>query len=487
MGKMGKLRTPPLHGAMNVISSLLLFLTLGRLFFVLRPHGSKQSQETDNNRVPDWLPTPQQQPQKGHPPTQRLTRQQDSRRKSNSQSVAHSAGRRGDAMPAELQTQFSNNLREGSGVGGYRKSGDNTHQRQRSTTRPVNRRSRREGRSSSSSSNSHDSADNYAWGQGMRVLVFTMDSMSDIVAKSKTGGAAGEIIVKESLTNALTEAGVQVEIAVSEIDFERRTGMMDIYSAVIVDSWTWAGKGWRLKPQLIGRQDRMFIMDFFGADEPHANLRVPLVQHLTAFPIPASQSRTFLGYRVEASQSMPPSGRRVTRRQQGVIWGKAAESFEKSAGRQLISRLANLVELHSTVAPEDARITHDNIVYHGHLSQEEWYRLLRESKFMIGLGLPLSGPSAVDALAAGCIYINPVFSWPTKNIFSSQHPYVAQSVGEPYVCSYEEKDIDAAIGCALKALEYDLPPLVPQELTKEAHATRVRTIFEPLATIEVQR
>lgn len=29
----------------------------------------------------------------------------------------------------------------------------------------------------------------------------------------------------------------------SDIDFERRAGTMDIYGAVIVDPWTWAGKG----------------------------------------------------------------------------------------------------------------------------------------------------------------------------------------------------------------------------------------------------
>ena len=57
--------------------------------------------------------------------------------------------------------------------------------------------------------------------------------------------------------------------------------------------------GWRLKPQLIGRQERIFILDFFGADKPHANLGVPLGQHLTAFPVPASQQRTFLGYHVD--------------------------------------------------------------------------------------------------------------------------------------------------------------------------------------------
>lgn len=55
------------------------------------------------------------------------------------------------------------------------------------------------------------------------------------------------------------------------------------------------------------------------------------------------------------------------------------------------------------------------------------------------LGDPLSGPSAVDAVVAGCTYINPVFATPVKTIYHSQHPFLAQRVGEPYVCSFEQK------------------------------------------------
>lgn len=54
-------------------------------------------------------------------------------------------------------------------------------------------------------------------------------------------------------------------------------------------------------------------------------------------------------------------------------------------------------------------------------------------------GDPLSGPSAVDAVMAGCVYLNPVYATPTKKIYNSQHPYLAESVGEPYVCSFEQK------------------------------------------------
>lgn len=51
---------------------------------------------------------------------------------------------------------------------------------------------------------------NGGWGVGGRVLIFTMDSLKKTVASAARGGPAGEIKIRESLTAALKEAGVQV-------------------------------------------------------------------------------------------------------------------------------------------------------------------------------------------------------------------------------------------------------------------------------------
>lgn len=42
------------------------------------------------------------------------------------------------------------------------------------------------------------------------------------------------------------------------------------------------------------------------------------------------------------------------------------------------------------------------------------------------------------------------------------------------------QDVEGAIGCVKGALESDLDPTIPPELTVEAHSRRVREIFEPL-------
>lgn len=51
---------------------------------------------------------------------------------------------------------------------------------------------------------------------------------------------------------------------------------------------------------------------------------------------------------------MVRSGGGVVKKQQGVIWGKTAASFDADAGNNVIARLADFVELHSTIAPKDA-------------------------------------------------------------------------------------------------------------------------------------
>ena len=35
----------------------------------------------------------------------------------------------------------------------------------------------------------------------------------------------------------------QVDVAISDRDFERRADDMDMYDAYVLDPWTWAGKG----------------------------------------------------------------------------------------------------------------------------------------------------------------------------------------------------------------------------------------------------
>lgn len=160
-----------MNGAMNVISTLVLCLTVGRLLFVI--HSSQENSGQRQQRVPEWMPTPKEvEPRRTVP----------YRHKAISHFEDHHTG----VVLVEPQQP---NLR---GMNLERRDGGELlHMRE---------------------SGFGEQSPGDEWGAGMRVLIFTMDSLQDRVALAAKGGPAGEIKIRESLTRSLEEAGVEVQI-----------------------------------------------------------------------------------------------------------------------------------------------------------------------------------------------------------------------------------------------------------------------------------
>jgi hypothetical protein len=76
------------------------------------------------------------------------------------------------------------------------------------------------------------------------------------------------------------------------------------------------------------------------------------------------------------------------------------------------------------------------------------------------------------------MFLNPIYDTPVRDVFLSQHPYAAEKIGEPYVCSYKRNDPSSLGACIDKALQTELKPMVPTDFTKEAYLQRVAGIFE---------
>lgn len=172
-------------------------MALGWLVFVLLPKIALRFQvEPAVPQVLDMRPGPQSQEEEGYRTAKGPEQWQTYHREAIGQDTAYVAGRRGDTIPAELQV-FSNEL-PGTGHRYFHSSADpralvrRRHGREDGGGTEALRRGRSE------------------WGEGTRVLVYTMDSITETVEKSKQGGAAGEIIVRQSLITALREAGVKV-------------------------------------------------------------------------------------------------------------------------------------------------------------------------------------------------------------------------------------------------------------------------------------
>lgn len=95
-------------------------------------------------------------------------------------------------------------------------------------------------------------------------------------------------------------------------------------------------------------------------------------------------------------------------------------------------------------------------------------------------GDPLAGPSAFDAVAAGCTYINPVYSSDKLPHFGSQHPYLSSALaGTPSVCDYKHGDADDAVRCIKAALarKDTSEPVIPHDFKESAYVQRVAKIL----------
>jgi len=300
-----------------------------------------------------------------------------------------------------------------------------------------------------------------------------MDSMSAYEENSRSGGAAGEILIRRCLESALQELGVSSLVLRNDGEFDAMSSAeVGAYDFIVLDPWTWAAKGWVPKAGLRGQDDKIFILDFFGAPKLRgAGLKVAPTRVLTAYGSPWN---SFLGFYLTASAGAATGQGGKERR--GVVWGKDTKHFDGKA-QLLVEVLNHGVKLVS--AATEPVFRHEGIEWVGHRTPEQWQALLRGSKFLLGLGDPLLGHSAIEAMAQGCVYINPVYEdrQAHKNGEASQHSWAVAQVGQPYVCSYKEGSVPELLACVDAALKLDLPPLVPPALTREAYVKRVQELF----------
>lgn len=259
----------------------------------------------------------------------------------------------------------------------------------------------------------------------------------------------------------------------SDEEFNRMNG--NLYDFIILDPWTWAGKGWIAKKCIQGFDNKIFMLDFFGFHKlPNQSLKIPDSRFLTAFG--GSKDNTFLGYYLPNNKNDFNTTIYIKKKNQGIIWGKDIKHYSGDDRSKMLNAIADIVPLISTT--RNKITNHDNIIWVGHQTKEQWNKLLYESKFMIGLGDPLLGPSAVDAISHGCVYINPQYDQPIRGgNFYSQHPYAEEKIGYPYVCAMKIKDINSVLKCVKNALAQELSPPILTDFTEEAYLNRVKNIF----------
>ena len=180
---------------------------------------------------------------------------------------------------------------------------------------------------------------------------------------------------------------------------------------------------------------KYFVVDYFGTQSLHNNRNINLKQILTPYAYDGSNTAIHM-----VTAQLPRSQWSSIRERKGVLWSKdSAAAFDL---QDLLRQVSAVMPIQTTFAVgASAKMRYGpNISHLGYMKNSSAYlQLLTSSRYLLGVGLPLVGPTALEAIAHGCVYINPIFNPPrttgkarTKYAYTSQHPFVAEHIPEPY-------------------------------------------------------
>ncbi|XP_054624272.1 alpha-1,6-mannosylglycoprotein 6-beta-N-acetylglucosaminyltransferase B-like [Dunckerocampus dactyliophorus] len=245
-------------------------------------------------------------------------------------------------------------------------------------------------------------------------------------------------------------------------------------------------------------QCRFRILDSFGT-EPAFNLgsyassrgyktqwgswSLHPLQYMTMFP--HTPDNSFLGFVSEEAARGQDSD--LYRKEKiAVIYGKQEYMWQgKSEYVQVISEE---LEIHATVyqPPGHVSTLPSFVRNHGLLSQQHFLQLLRTAKVFVGLGFPYEGPAPIEAIALGCIFLQPCLNpphssdnndfykgKPTTRQISSQHTYAEDFIGRPHVWTVDATNKTQVREAVKEILRTEVKPLTPREFSCEGMLERV--------------
>ena len=222
---------------------------------------------------------------------------------------------------------------------------------------------------------------------------------------------------------------------------------------------------------------RRYSVDFWGTPQPQVARGTKVDEYLVPYPYPCGN--TMIGFRVEdeAYRAHPQPKRKGL----VLVLGKEPKYFTPAV-RRALDAVAKLdgVKLVATVPRDKARGLPTFIENRGLLDAAGYSKLLGEAQVALGLGDPVLGPGALDALEHGCAvvqvrypkprverWVNPRLPWRT------QHDFVDR-VGAPWVASVSLEEYPDAVRRALDAVAREPPrSRLPAEYSDAALLRRV--------------
>uniref|UniRef100_A0A8C7S7K8 alpha-1,6-mannosyl-glycoprotein 6-beta-N-acetylglucosaminyltransferase n=1 Tax=Oncorhynchus mykiss TaxID=8022 RepID=A0A8C7S7K8_ONCMY len=358
------------------------------------------------------------------------------------------------------------------------------------------------------------------WREQKRILVhvgFLTEESGDVFSpKVLKGGPLGEMVQWADILTALHVLGHNLKISVSLKELQGFLGVppgrgsCPLTGPLPFDLIYTDYHGLQQMRQHMGLSLRKHkchirVIDTFGTEpaynhEDYATLHgyrtnwgywnLNCRQYMTMFP--HTPDNSFMGFVAEElNDTERLSIQRNKVDSMAVVYGKEASMWKGK--ERFLAILHRYMDIHGTVYYETQRPPEVPafVKNHGLLPQQELQQLLRKAKLFIGFGFPYEGPAPLEAIANGCIFLQPKFKpshsslnheffrgKPTSRQVSSQHPYAEQYIGRPHVITVDfnnSQEFESAIQDIMKT---KVEPYLPYEYTCEGMLERVHAYIQ---------
>ncbi|XP_048869575.1 alpha-1,6-mannosylglycoprotein 6-beta-N-acetylglucosaminyltransferase B [Brienomyrus brachyistius] len=358
------------------------------------------------------------------------------------------------------------------------------------------------------------------WREQKRILVhvgFLTEESGDVFSpKVLKGGPLGEMVQWADILTALYVLGHNLKISVSVKDLQGFLGVppgrgsCPLTGPLPFDLIYTDYHGLQQMKQHMGLSLKKYkchirVIDTFGTEpaynhEEYATLHgyrtnwgywnLNTRQFMTMFP--HTPDNSFMGFvSEELNETEKLNIQRDKVDDMAVVYGKEASMWKGK--EKFLQILHRYMEIHGTVYYETQRPPEVPafVKNHGLLPQHELQQLLRKAKLFIGFGFPYEGPAPLEAIANGCIFLQPKFNpphsslnheffrgKPTSREVSSQHPYAEQYIGRPHVLTVDFNDSQEFDTAVREIMRTKVEPYLPYEYTCEGMLERVHAYIQ---------
>lgn len=291
---------------------------------------------------------------------------------------------------------------------------------------------------------------------------------------AQAGGPQGEFVMWADLAAGMAAIGFKITFVNQMYDFwrvikkENSSSFGEDFDVILTD---YDGLG---SAENTGhfpfKHCKYYIVDFFGTDpaQNSAKRNMDLKRFLTPYPYQGHNTAVNLVMAQYNRSDWAPIRENST-----VLWAKEFPQYEHS--RQQIVSAASQGRVHTFLMEDESHKVHNvfsgsgvekNIIAHGFQDKHYFWKTLTGSKVLLGTGLPIDGPTALEAIAHGVVFINPrlpepvvIGGHPNRRVYTSQHLFVEQFIKPPYAYTFDTTD-SAMLNATIRRI-FNSPPIEP--------------------------